>query len=293
MYEEKSTEQIAAQVGLSENATRQLIFRARAAFKKALIGDVDTTGMSAAAILSVAARKAASEGKKVGAAALTLIALVVMSLTVFPGLNRATTDQMAEAPASPGSSQESGQTNSEAGSVAVEPMPEAGTTDSSSEAANPEDSASDSASQASAGKTKKEQVEAVLSSPTAGAVFNSDVSSRVFAVDQSYTAIGDNGITARFNFNPSSEAVFSDNLVEVEIDGFFFEFEPVNRQLITGKNAENLDVYILVGDATYIYDEFGKKWSESDLGQSRVKIEVVMESNGTTVKSIGLALFSR
>jgi hypothetical protein len=200
---------------------------------------------------------------------------------------------MAEAPASPGSSQESGQTNSEAGSVAVEPMPEAGTTDPSSEAANPENSASDSASQASAGKTKKEQVEAVLSSPTAGAVFNSDVSSRVFAVDQSYTAVGDNGITARFNFNPSSDAAFTDILVEVEIEGFYFEFEPVNRQLISGKNAENLDVYILVGDATYIYDEFGKKWSESDLGQSRVKIEVVMEANGTTVKSIGLALFSR
>ena len=139
----------------------------------------------------------------------------------------------------------------------------------------------------------RDRVEAVLSSPTAGAVFNSDVSSRVFAVDQSYTAVGDSGITARFNFNPSSDAVFTDILVEVEIDGFYFEFEPVNRQLITGKNADNLDVYILVGDATYVYDEFGKKWAESDLGQSRVKIEVVMEANGTTVKSIGLALFSR
>ena len=293
MYEEKSTEQIAAQVGLSENATRQLIFRARAAFKKALIGDVDTTGMSAAAILSVAARKAASEGKKVGAAALTLIALVVMSLTVFPGLNRATTDQMAEAPASPGSSQESGQTNSEAGSVAVDPMPEAGTADASSEAANPEDSAAVSASPSASAKSKQEQVEAVLSSPAAGAVFNSDSKSRVFAVDQSYTAIGDNGLAAMFTFNPSSDAVFTAPVVEVEIDGFFFEFEPVNRQLITGKNAENLDVYILVGDATYIYDEFGKKWSKSEIGKSRVKIEVVMESNGTTVKSISLALFGR
>jgi RNA polymerase sigma-70 factor (ECF subfamily) len=292
MYEEKSTEEIASQVGLSENATRQLIFRARAAFKKALIGDVDTTGMSAAAILSVAARKAASEGKKVGAAALTLIALVVMSLTVFPGLNRATTDQMAEAPASPGSSQESGQTNSEAGSVGVDPMPEAETADASSEGANPEDSAAVSASPSDVAKSKK-QVEAVLNSPAAASVFNSDVKSRVFAVDQSYTARGLNGLTARFTFNPSSEAVFIDSLVEVEIDGFYFEFEPVNRQLITGKNAENLDVYMLVGDATYIYDEFGKKWSESDLGQSRVKIEVVMESNGTTVKSIGLVLFSR
>ena len=293
MYEEKSTEQIAAQVGLSENATRQLIFRARAAFKKALIGDVDTSGMSAAAILSVAARKAASEGKKVGAAALTLIALVVMSLTVFPGLNRATTDQMAEAPVTPGSSQEAGETNSEAGSVAVEPTQEAGNRDNSAEAANPEGSATVSASQSATGKSKKEQVEAVLDSPAAGSVFNSDVKSRVFAVNQSYTALGDNGLTARFTFNPSSDAVFSDLLVEVEIDGYLFEFEPVNRQLITGKNAENLNVYLLVGDATYIYDEFGKKWSESDLGKSRVKIEVVMEVNGTTVKSINLALYSR
>jgi RNA polymerase sigma-70 factor (ECF subfamily) len=293
MYEEKSTEQIAAQVGLSENATRQLIFRARAAFKKALIGDIDTTGMSAAAILSVAARKAASEGKKVGAAALTLIALVVMSVTVFPGLNRATTDQMAEAPVTPGSSQEAAEASSETGSVGIDPTPEAGITDPSSEAANPGNSASVAAKPSSAAKSKKDQVEAVLSSPTAGAVFNADANSRVFAIDQSFTAVGENGITARFNFNPSSDAAFTDILVEVEIDSFYFEFEPVNRQLITGKNAENLDVYILVGDATYLYDEFGKKWSESDLGQSSVKIEVVMEANGTTVKSISLALFSR
>jgi RNA polymerase sigma-70 factor (ECF subfamily) len=293
MYEEKSTEQIAAQVGLSENATRQLIFRARAAFKKALIGDIDTTGMSAAAILSVAARKAASEGKKVGAAALTLIALVVMSVTVFPGLNRATTDQMAEAPTSSGSNLEAGQSNSEAGSVAVDPMPEAGTGDASADGAKPEEPGSDSASQTSAGNTKKEQVEAVLSSPAAGTVFNADAKSRVFAIDQAYTAIGDNGLTARFTFNPSSDLVFTDSVVEVEIDGYLFEFEPVNRQLITGKNDQNLDVYLLVGDATYVYDEFGKKWSESDLGKSRVKIEVVMEADGTTVKSISLALFSR
>jgi len=65
MYEEKSAAQIAEQVGLSENATRQLIFRARAAFKTAWLGsDVDTTGMSVSAILSVAARKAAAEAKK-------------------------------------------------------------------------------------------------------------------------------------------------------------------------------------------------------------------------------------
>jgi RNA polymerase sigma factor (sigma-70 family) len=84
MYEEKSTREIAAQVGLTENATLQLIFRARAAFKKALLGaDVDTTGMSVSAILSVAARKAAEEAKKVGAQAMVFVLFMVLAVGAF------------------------------------------------------------------------------------------------------------------------------------------------------------------------------------------------------------------
>ena len=84
MYEEKSTREIAAQVGLTENATLQLIFRARAAFKKALLGaDVDTTGMSVSAILSVAARKAAEEAKKVGAQAMVFVLFIVLAVGAF------------------------------------------------------------------------------------------------------------------------------------------------------------------------------------------------------------------
>jgi RNA polymerase sigma-70 factor (ECF subfamily) len=290
MYEEKSTEQIAAQVGLSENATRQLIFRARAAFKKALIGDIDTTGMSAAAILSVAARKAASEGKKVGAAALTLIALVVMSFTAFPALNRAPSDQMAEAPAVSGSTD----TTNPGSTPTVSPTP---TTDMPAEpdttiTAKPSEP-SVSPSPSPTAKTQNDKIAAVLEAPNLTGIINSDSTSKVFVVDQAYTVVGDNGVTANFTFNPTSEAVFTDVLVEVEIDGYFFEFEPVNRQLITGKTPENLDIYVLVGDATYLFDEFGKKWSKSELGKSRVVIEVVMEANGTTVNSIKLRLFSQ
>ena len=84
MYEEKSTREIAAQVGLSENATLQLIFRARAAFKKALLGDgVDTSGMSVSAILSVAARKAAHEAKKVGAQAMVFVLFMLLAVGAF------------------------------------------------------------------------------------------------------------------------------------------------------------------------------------------------------------------
>jgi hypothetical protein len=250
--------------------------------------------MSAAAILSVAARKAASEGKKVGAAALTLIALVVMSLTVFPGLNRATTDQMAEAPASSGSSQGSDQVSAGSGSITEGSSPEAGTTDASVEGANPEDSAPSQVSASpSPTQSQKEEIKAVLESPAVGGIINSDSRSKIFAVDQTYTAIGDNGLTASFTFNPGSDQVFSDVLVEINIDGYFFELEPANVQLITGKNAENLDVYLLVGDATQIYDEFGKKWSKSELGKSRVVLEVVMQPNDRTVQSVKLALYSR
>jgi hypothetical protein len=105
--------------------------------------------------------------------------------------------------------------------------------------------------------------------------------------------VGDNGLTAKFGFSPNSDQVFSNVLVEINLDGYVFEFEPANVQLITGKNAENLDVYMLVGDATQIYDEFGKKWSKSELGKSRVVIEVVMQPNGRTVESVKVALYSR
>ena len=80
MYEEKSISEVAVQVELSENATRQLLFRARSAFKQALIGDTDTTGMSAAAILSVAARKAGSEIQQQGVKALVTLFVLVIAI---------------------------------------------------------------------------------------------------------------------------------------------------------------------------------------------------------------------
>ena len=98
MYEEKSTREIAAQVGLTENATLQLIFRARAAFKKALLGaDVDTTGMSVSTILSVAARKAAEEAKKVGAQAMVFVLFMVLAVGAFVNFgNRNTPSVIAQ-----------------------------------------------------------------------------------------------------------------------------------------------------------------------------------------------------
>ena len=98
IYEEKTIEEIAMQIQLSENATRQLTFRARAAFKKALLGDVDTEGMSMAGILSVAAKKAAYEAKKTGVQAMALLLFLVVSVGAFFSNNTTENHTVADAP---------------------------------------------------------------------------------------------------------------------------------------------------------------------------------------------------
>jgi RNA polymerase sigma-70 factor (ECF subfamily) len=282
MYEEKSTEEIASQVGLSENATRQLIFRARAAFKKALIGDVDTTGMSAAAILSVAARKAASEGKKVGAAALTLIALVVMSLTVFPGLNRATTDQMAEAPAP-------SESNLNSSAPAVVPTPKAGSvdgSDSEKSMANAQKLESVSLIPKPSSKT----AEKALSELEPGGIFSSDSKTKAFVLDQRYTAVGENGLTVKFTFNPTEKIAIKEVSAEISLENMSFGFLPTDGGVFTGLTDELLEIYVYSGKSPYVYDSRGKKWTETASTNAGFVIQVVMEKNRVDVRSITLGM---
>lgn len=84
IYEEKSSREIADELGLSENATRQLMFRAREAFRKALVGEADVQGKSVSQILSIAARRA-SLSTKAGVVASVL--LVVASIGIGFGGN--------------------------------------------------------------------------------------------------------------------------------------------------------------------------------------------------------------
>lgn len=64
-YEEKSYEEVAHQMGVSENAFRQLLFRARSSFRRALVGEAEIEGKSVEEILTVAARKVARDSGKV------------------------------------------------------------------------------------------------------------------------------------------------------------------------------------------------------------------------------------
>jgi RNA polymerase sigma-70 factor (ECF subfamily) len=86
LYEEKSAEVVSAQMGLSENAFRQLLFRSRSAFKKAFIGEAEISGLSMSEVLSVAARKAAAESGKLASVAGAFLLVLALSFGVIPNL---------------------------------------------------------------------------------------------------------------------------------------------------------------------------------------------------------------
>lgn len=78
IYEDKRVAQVGIQLGVSENAAKQLIHRAKAAFRVALIGEAETRGLSVSQILSIAARKASQDaGKKIAVTTALLLGLAV------------------------------------------------------------------------------------------------------------------------------------------------------------------------------------------------------------------------
>ncbi len=82
VYQEKSGPELAETLGLSENASRQLLFRARAAFKKALIGEAATKDLTLSEILSVAAKRAGAQARKGSTVVGALIVLAAIGIGV-------------------------------------------------------------------------------------------------------------------------------------------------------------------------------------------------------------------
>jgi RNA polymerase sigma-70 factor (ECF subfamily) len=270
MYEEKSTEQIASQVGLSENATRQLIFRARAAFKKALIGDVDTSGMSAAAILSVAARKAAAEGKKVGAAALTLIALAVMSLSVWPSLNR-NQDNIAGPVIEPSES---------ASSVPSDP----------NETSPAEDSGAGLPT--STPLTPENAKDILNDADNIQPIFTvGETPGTVLQIGESYSVSADAGVTATFDFNNAlEESKFSNIKFSFEISDVVFTVRTTALREIYFQGSATSNHFVLVAELRPPSNLDEQIWNDSPLATSLARIELVKDQATGDLVSVTLSI---
>jgi RNA polymerase sigma-70 factor (ECF subfamily) len=280
MYEEKSTREIATQVGLSENATLQLIFRARAAFKKALLGaDVDTNGMSVSAILSVAARKAAEEAKKVSAQAMVFVLFMVLAVGAFVNFgNRNQQAVIAEADIN---------TATSAPTSSSTPV-----ADSQSESNELE---SEAAAAPAPAPTETQTVSVIKVQPAeiARTVNSAELAyltglgtSEGFVVKTAslgrstlFEVESETGLRASFALDGQNPAVVSNVTAKFSIGDSDYRAFPKQLLQEVSYDLQGNQVVTFVGSLDYVVDE--NDWLVKDLALSRnvVKLSVVIEKN--------------
>jgi RNA polymerase sigma-70 factor (ECF subfamily) len=296
IYEEKSTEQIAAQVGLSENATRQLIFRARSAFKKALLGDdINTDGMSAAAILSVAARKAAHEAKKVGAQAMVFVLFMMLAIGAFVNFTgRGTqTQQLAESQAptpaqtqSPEASAPEAQTPSETVQVSE------GAEIVAAPASNSQPSASPSVSASPFTRAELNQI--FDTAPQETLIFKV---ARLDSLDifdrQGYTVASSNGVLADFSFAAEDSNPFSDVMFTFDVEGKRLYAYPDKFDLVVATDKQGRERYVYFGSLKYVFDDGGIVWDKSLLAKATARLEMIVDAKTRTLDSSTLVVLAQ
>ena len=317
IYEEKSTDAVAEQLGLSENATRQLLFRARSAFKKALIGEVETAGMSAGQILSVAARKAAAESGKYVAAAGAFLLVMAVSLGVLPNINQTTTNQIASAPTestesvSPGSagsgttSDETSATESvEAPASAVAPAesPVESTeaidvisTQTASESVTPTPARSSSDAPATTVVASgpepifdEASVATILATNVsqAGYYTNSYASSDFLSAGfrgSSVEIFGGTGISAFLDIDFANRTVFN-SVYQMWVDGKRYYAVAENSSVVTNPIAGGHEIILRASDF-WVVDDQGNVFDQSPLANAISTVKLSLDSAGNPVRA--------
>ena len=317
IYEEKSTDAVAEQLGLSENATRQLLFRARSAFKKALIGEVETAGMSAGQILSVAARKAAAESGKYVAAAGAFLLVMAVSLGVLPNINQTTTNQIASAPTestesvSPGSAG-SGTTSDETSATeSVEaPASEVAPAESPVESSEAIDVAStqtvsESVTQGPARTPNAVQASTVVASgpepifdeasvatilatnvSQAGYYTNSYASSDFLSAGfrgSSVEIFGGTGISAFLDIDFANRTVFN-SVYQMWVDGKRYYAVAENSSVVTNPIAGGHEIILRASDF-WVVDDQGNVFDQSPLANAISTVKLSLDSTGNPVRA--------
>ena len=294
MYEEKSTREIAAQVGLSENATLQLIFRARAAFKKALLGaDVDTTGMSVSAILSVAARKAAEEAKKVGAQAMVFVLFMVLAVGAFVNFgSRNTPTVIAEGDRNQSATSAPAPSSSASVVTEASKSPIAGSSTSPSAASGTPYPTASVSQVVESIKIRPAEVERGVNSRDLAALINSGASStnltKVTNQGSSsiYTLEAENFIRA--NVTLSAHSTVSDLSIKFSLGDSDFSAMPREVAQEISSDASGNRQVTFIGSLAYVLDE--NDWLVEDLSLTHNVVKVVLIFDKSTGKYLGSTL---
>ena len=321
LYEEKANEVVAAQMGLNENAFRQLLFRARSAFKKALVGEAETAGKSASEILSIAARKAAQDSGKYISAAGAFLLVLAISIGVLPNFSQPSQEQIA-APQPTASSQTTApQEASEAepdfiaepesvetdASTSVETQPvvamvpgEAIVAAPAAAIVEPQPSAQPEEVE---GDSERGYIQEFMNDALGDRAINlltqrsdSTVLGGSGSTAGNLVLTNNSGLTAYLTFDLSSEQGIQYSWFDLEVDGLKFVAVPKSQASETRIHADGSStIYfvatdLLIGDTHGIFGYIAS--DETSVSRSALRVEVTVSASGS-VTSAKMALSPR
>lgn len=288
LYEEKSQEVVAAQMGLSENALRQLLFRARAAFKKALVGEAETQGKSISQILSIAARKAAAESGKYLSAAGAFLLVLAVSFGLLPNLSfNSPSNEVAEAPiqqeAEP---QDSGEASENQAPSQASETQEATTNDVANEVL-----VAEPAIDVTPLPTPEVTPLPTLSDADFAQILNTNVSQAGFYTSskaasfadffqgESIEVFGGTGISAFVYVNPSTLKI-ENAMFQMWVDGTRY------YAIARTSSVSNLGMILgYEGSNFYVVDDQGRVFDASPLANASARVELEVDSQGKPVRA--------
>lgn len=301
IYEEKPTKTVAMQLGMNENATRQLLFRAKEAFRKALIGEAETVGLSVAQILSVAARKASQEAGRYITAASVLLVTLAISVGVLPNLATGPSVDLS-APvlsADPEIVDESSTTSktNQAPAGGIEQTPQkvqAHNAPASSLQQNPDYDGSKFSAQTVAQMEEFDTSDVSLDvsqlaseidlSPfdpwLADQLFESSATLSLLPgpANELLTAVSGD-VWADFRVDSSSTIPISDVSVGFMVDDSQYHSKPYVTDILVSSNLNDTDTYLFIGRIDSITDVQGRSYSQTRFTEKLVKLSVILDSN--------------
>jgi RNA polymerase sigma-70 factor (ECF subfamily) len=327
LYEEKTSSQVAAQLGLNENATRQLVFRAKAAFKKALVGEAETRGLTVSEIISVAARKASKDAGKYVSVASALLLVLAVSIGVLPNLpnsseqlNANTSVIATELEAGSGAESEASAADSSAANSANTPVgdslassaelaplagvdlangPVASNPPSSNADLNNVDPLTASVAFASLGSRADYtpfdpwlldsiiEQGAISTNLLDGKVVTSSGSASLLSV------ISDQGLWADLQFQPAASIPFQAVTVGIYVDGKQYFARTSQRDLLVLAEDSSSETYVYVGSINLLTDASGARFDNTRLDGGQVKITITIDTQTGVVSSTSLQLAGR
>ena len=328
LYEEKATSEVAGQLGLNENATRQLVFRAKAAFKKALVGEAETRGLTLSEILSVAARKASKDAGKYVSAASALLLVLAVSIGILPNLGDTTQQVVAGgaagveelSPSAPSNTQEGTESDPQLATsetVVAEEAEVAAAGDAALVVAVEETKDQNAVSNSAPETSSVDTIAAVnvqlassadlidyspfdpwLLDPLVekGVIETSLLGGRAIVGENApslLTIVSGEGIWADVTFQPSSTTPFQRVTMGIQLGGQQYFADVTTSDFIVLASDASSETYVMVGTIDELRDTAGNTYSQTRLDGAEVRVSVTFNSQTGEVSQTNLALQER